>query len=77
MEEYVEVWRRDPVDCVGGLMGNPAFKDYMSYIAERVYLDKRGEVRIFDEMWTADWWWNTQVSLFDLHILRIQLTMFL
>jgi len=38
-------------------------------IAERVYLDERGEVRIFDEMWTADWWWNTQVSLIKINIL--------
>lgn len=63
MEESVEVWRRDPVECVKELMGNPAFKDYMSYIPEHAYLDKGGKVRIYDEMWTADWWWNTQVSL--------------
>jgi hypothetical protein len=72
IEENVEVWRRDPVECVKELMGNPAFKDYMSYIAERVYLDNGGKVRIFDEMWTADWWWNIQVSFFDLRILRIE-----
>jgi hypothetical protein len=62
MEEHVEVWRRDPVECVKEIMGNPAFKNYMSYIAEHAYLDDGGNVRIFDEMWTADWWWNTQVS---------------
>jgi Plavaka transposase len=67
MEESVEVWRRDPVECVKELMGNPAFKDHMSYVAERVYLDKGGTVRIFDEMWTADWWWNTQVSLSNIY----------
>ena len=55
MEENVEVWRRDPVECVKELMGNPAFKNHMSYVAEHVYLDKGGKVRIFDEMWTADW----------------------
>ena len=52
-------------------MGNPAFKDYMSYIAECVYLDKGGTVQIFDEMWMANWWWNTQVSLF-FYILSIE-----
>ena len=62
MEEKVEVWRRDPVECVKEIMGNPAFKDYMSYTAEHVYLEDEGKVRIFDEMWTANWWWNTQVS---------------
>jgi hypothetical protein len=44
MEEHVEVWRRDPVECVKELMGNPAFKDYMSYIPEHVYLDKGAKV---------------------------------
>ena len=71
-EENVELWRWDPVECVSELMGNPAFKDYMSYILEHVYLDKGGEVWIFDEVWTADWWWNTQVIHFDLDILSIE-----
>ena len=65
VEENVEVWRRDPVECVKELMGNPAFKDHMSYVAERAYMDEEGKVRIFDEMWTGNWWWNTQVSLFS------------
>jgi hypothetical protein len=64
MEEKVELWRRDPVECIKELMGNPAFREHMAYIAERVYLDQGGKVRIYDEMWTAEWWWNTQVSLF-------------
>jgi hypothetical protein len=63
MEENVELWRRDPVECIKELMGNPAFKDYISYTPEHAYLDKEGDVRIYDEMWTADWWWNKQVSL--------------
>ena len=44
MEVDVELWRRDPVKCVKGLMGNPAFKDHMSYTAEHVYLDNGGKV---------------------------------
>jgi hypothetical protein len=66
LEENVEVWRRDPVECVKELMGNPLFKDCMSYLPEHVYKDDGGKVRIYDEMWTADWWWNTQVSLLNL-----------
>jgi hypothetical protein len=44
------------------LIGNPAFKDFMSFVPERVYTDKEGKDRIYDEMWTADWWWEMQVS---------------
>ena len=60
------------MECVGELLGNPAFKEYLSYIAEHIYLDNEGKVQTFDEMWTANWWWNTQVSLFEIHILDIE-----
>lgn len=61
MVEEVELWSRDPIECIRELLGNPAFKDCMRYAPERVFEDKEGEVRVFDEMWTADWWWDTQV----------------
>jgi hypothetical protein len=60
--EDLELWRRDPVECVNELIGNPAFKEYISYIPERVYTDDTGRYRIYDEMWTGNWWWETQVS---------------
>lgn len=59
--EELELWRRDPVECVKELVGNPAFKEFMSFVPEQVFSDKDGEERVLDEMWTADWWWNTQV----------------
>ena len=62
MQEQLELWHRDPIECVKELIGNPAFKDYISYVAEHVYVDDEGVIRIFDEMWTDDWWWNTQVG---------------
>jgi Plavaka transposase len=64
MSEQVELWHRDPVECVKALVGNPAFKDFISYVPERVYTDDEGKVRVFDEMWTGNWWWETQVWLF-------------
>jgi hypothetical protein len=60
VQENLELWYRDPVECVKELIGNPAFKDFISYVPERVYVDDKGKVRVFDEMWTGDWWWNTQ-----------------
>jgi len=61
MTEDLELWKRDPVECVKELIGNPAFKKLVSYVPQRAYVDKAGLKRIFDEMWTADWWWDTQV----------------
>ena len=64
MSEQLELWYRDPIECVKELIGNLAFKDYISYVPEHVYMDKEGKIRVFDEMWTGDWWWEIQVRLF-------------
>ncbi|OBZ67720.1 hypothetical protein A0H81_12089 [Grifola frondosa] len=58
--EEVELWKRDPVECIQELIGNPVFKDLIQYAPERLYSDSEGSERIYDEMWTADWWWDTQ-----------------
>jgi hypothetical protein len=62
LSEDLELWMRDPVECVKELVRNPAFKDLMSFVPDRVYADENGTNRIYDEMWTVDWWWKTQVS---------------
>ena len=41
--EKLELWRRDPVECVRELLGNPALKDYLKYAPERVYEDSEGK----------------------------------
>ncbi|KAJ6562801.1 hypothetical protein DFH09DRAFT_920645 [Mycena vulgaris] len=65
MKEDLELWKRDPVECIKELMGNPAFHDYMAYMPEKIYGNETGSEssRIFDEMWTANWWWETQKKL--------------
>ena len=63
MSEELELWMRDPVECVKELVGIPAFKESMLFELVRVYADENGMNRIYDEMWTADWWWKTQVSV--------------
>ncbi|TFK82348.1 hypothetical protein K466DRAFT_500481, partial [Polyporus arcularius HHB13444] len=60
LTEELELWRRDPVDCVKELIGNPAFEPYTSYAPVRV---KKGGVRHYSEMNTCDWWWDKQVIL--------------
>ena len=60
--EELELWRRDPVDCVRDLIGNPAFAASMEFAPERVFVDEERSNRVINELWTADWWWETQVS---------------
>lgn len=64
MTEDLELWKRDPVECIKELLGNPAFREYMAYMPERVYGNTSASElsRIIDEMWTAEWWWEIQVS---------------
>ena len=66
----LELWRRDPVDCVRELLGNPALKNHMKYAPERLYEDVEGKSRVFDEMWTVNWW-DTQVKFSALQIIML------
>jgi hypothetical protein len=67
LKEELELWLRDPVECIRQLMGNPAFKDDMAYSPEKVYTteEEREDKRIVDEMWMAKWWWELQVRVFS------------
>ncbi|KAI8989225.1 hypothetical protein BD414DRAFT_415618 [Trametes punicea] len=62
-KEKVELWKRDPVECVRELMGNPAFRDSIRYAPEHQYADEEGTQRIYGNMWTANWWWEVQGHL--------------
>ena len=61
--ENVELWRRDPVECVRELFSNPAFKNSIHYEPQKVYTDESKTERVFGEMWMGQWWWETQVSV--------------
>jgi hypothetical protein len=59
--ELVELWCRDPTECIKELIGNPAFRENMSYAPQKVFTSGAGTTRIYDEAWTGDWWWTMQV----------------
>ena len=59
--EEVETWMRNPVKIVEELIGNPLFKDFLAYEPVRLFRDKTRAARIYNEMWTADFWWNLLV----------------
>jgi hypothetical protein len=61
MREELELWLRNPIDCIQDLMQNPIFQNSMAFAPERVYRDSQGRKRVYDEAWTADWWWKVQV----------------
>ncbi|KAG2106483.1 hypothetical protein BD769DRAFT_1393171 [Suillus cothurnatus] len=63
LHEDVELWMRDPVECIKDLIGNPIFKEHMVYAPLRAYKDEAGSQWLIDDMWTADWWWDKQKEL--------------
>jgi Plavaka transposase len=54
------IFFRDALEVLKFLFGNTIFKEKMHFSAERVY-DENGK-RLFNEVWTSDWWWEVQVS---------------
>lgn len=61
-KETVELWHRNPVECVQELIGNPEFQPYMKYAPYRLYMNDDGTDQCWDEMATGSWWWDVQVS---------------
>lgn len=66
MQESAELWLRDPVECVRDLMGKVTLRDAMNYQPTKVYTGEERKIRIYDEMWTGEWWWGVQVRHSDL-----------
>ncbi|KAJ7630322.1 hypothetical protein FB45DRAFT_978715 [Roridomyces roridus] len=54
-KEEIELWKRNPVECIKELMGNAAFREKMRYAPQCVYRDAEGNCREYGEMWTTNW----------------------
>ncbi|KIO19455.1 hypothetical protein M407DRAFT_11379 [Tulasnella calospora MUT 4182] len=63
LKEKVELWLRDPVECVRDLMGKVTLRNAMNYRPMKVYTGEDRKTRIFEEMWTGEWWWDIQDKL--------------
>jgi hypothetical protein len=61
--EILELYRCNPIECIRELIGNPTFNSHIKYASKRITRDKDGHIRVYDEMWTGDWWWGVQVCL--------------
>ncbi|KAG1747493.1 hypothetical protein EDD22DRAFT_981909 [Suillus occidentalis] len=63
LHEDVEVWMRDPVECIKDLIGNSLFHDHMVYAPVRAYKDPAGLYQVINDIWTVDWWCDKQKLL--------------
>ena len=62
LTEELEMWYRDPVECIRELLGNPMFQNVTKFTPEKLFEDRDGKCQVVNEMWTADWWWKIQIS---------------
>ncbi|KAH9942531.1 uncharacterized protein BXZ73DRAFT_40914 [Epithele typhae] len=63
LTETIELWMRDPVECVQELIGDPRFCKSIHFEPRREYADREGRCRVYRGMETADWWWTVQLKL--------------
>ncbi|KAF9522133.1 hypothetical protein CPB83DRAFT_872088 [Crepidotus variabilis] len=58
--ESFELFARDIVKCLKALWGNPEFLPYLVFEAEHHYANGDQTIRLFHDMHTGRWWWDTQ-----------------
>ncbi|RDX39856.1 hypothetical protein OH76DRAFT_1515212, partial [Lentinus brumalis] len=61
--EAFEVFYRDIIACVRALYGDPEFSGILVFTPERHYADVDQTVRVYFDMHTGRWWWETQEKL--------------
>ena len=61
--EVVELFSGDIIECLRALWGDPKFSEDLILEPERLYADEDMTNRIFHDMNTGNWWWNTQVFI--------------
>jgi Plavaka transposase len=57
---HADFWYRDPTAIIRYIFRHPQFSEDLMYAPKKDYNDS-GE-RVYNEMWTANWWWRQQVN---------------
>jgi hypothetical protein len=60
--EVLEFYTRDIVECLRALWGDPDFNNDLILEPERLYADQDMTIRIYHDMNSGKWWWDTQVE---------------
>ncbi|KAK7017889.1 hypothetical protein VNI00_018532 [Paramarasmius palmivorus] len=58
--EAFEFYYRDVRECIKTLWADPDFTPYLVFAPERHYRDRLKTVRLYHDVHTGDWWWETQ-----------------
>jgi hypothetical protein len=60
-KECLEFYYRDAVECIRSLYGDPEFARDLAFAPERHFTSHDRTSRLYNEMYTCDWWWTVQV----------------
>ncbi|KAJ3870603.1 hypothetical protein F5051DRAFT_447434 [Lentinula edodes] len=61
--EAFDLYKRPIEECIRALYGFPDHVRYLCVSPERHYSDANKTQRLYHDMHTGKWWWNTQVQL--------------
>ncbi|KAI0350324.1 hypothetical protein OH77DRAFT_1593589, partial [Trametes cingulata] len=61
--EVFEIFYRDVIQCMRALYGDPELADLLVFTPERHYADADHNTRVYFDMHTGKWWWETQKEL--------------
>ena len=60
-DEELDFYSRDVVECIRSLYGDPSWAQELAFAPERHYTSDARTSRIYNELYTSDWWWTIQV----------------
>ncbi|KAF8835183.1 hypothetical protein BDN67DRAFT_992522 [Paxillus ammoniavirescens] len=62
-EESYDVYSCSIIECVDSLYADPEFAKDMIFAPERHYTDANNTIRMYHDLHTGRWWWDTQKEL--------------
>ncbi|KIJ13120.1 hypothetical protein PAXINDRAFT_136381 [Paxillus involutus ATCC 200175] len=61
--EAFDLYFRDILECIRALFSDPEFAPHLVFRPERHYADEDQTMRLYHDLYTGRWWWDTQKKL--------------
>ena len=59
-----QIYYRNPVNVIQALWSNPIYSNQMTFAPQKMWSSSERISRLYNEMWTGDWWWKIQVCIY-------------
>ncbi|KAI1785623.1 hypothetical protein LXA43DRAFT_1114924, partial [Ganoderma leucocontextum] len=61
--EKSDFYARDLIACIRALYGDAEHARYLVFVPERHYADEDNTIRLYHDLHTGQWWWQTQKAV--------------